>query len=219
MKRVLLLLVFFLLVVKVSYPLPSDSAINQTINPSYRESSYFSDSLGSDGINIFFEKDNKDVVGNILPWLIALLIGLISAIVNWKVSQRQIKNSKEIVKVEINASNIANKRQDWINTLRDYISELISLRLSLTYKIKDEKFGDVKFYELPEFIKLLTIVTKIDLLLNLKEPDSLFLIQNIRKFTMVTNNDFTELGFDTSIILDITKKILKNEWERIKKPE
>ena len=162
--------------------------------------------------------DNR-FFNDVLPWIVALIIGVLSALVNWQISKRHLQNSKELVKLEINASNISNKRQIWITELRDRISDLISIRLSLTYKIKYDKIGDTKLYEIPEYLGMISKVTELELMLNPNESDSQLLIQNIRKFVEVTNNDFFELSFETSSIIDITKRILKSEWERVKRGE
>ena len=72
-----------------------------------------------------------------MPWIGALIIGLLSVLVNFWVAHRlrqsnernltrQIENAKEITLSQFKSTIATKNRQDWINELRNAISDAIS---------------------------------------------------------------------------------------------
>ncbi|MBP1640754.1 MAG: hypothetical protein H6Q17_2337 [Bacteroidetes bacterium] len=57
-----------------------------------------------------------------MPWIVAFLIGFSSAIINILVSKNQRKISIQAINKDILSKN----RQEWINTLRDSVSQYLS---------------------------------------------------------------------------------------------
>jgi hypothetical protein len=118
-----------------------------------------------------------------IPWIVALLLGVSTLVLTNRQIRlskesidKQINTSKEIAQLELNKSVKSFNRQQWINSLRDCISEYLSL--IETYKsnyenakIMNELVGFTKNITSASEIKKLGI--KIELMLNPEEEKSI----------------------------------------------
>ena len=105
----------------------------------------------------------------------------------------------------------AQMRQAWINKLRELLAELTSK--SLHYYVagfedrSDEEYQRVKFLE-----------THIQLMLNPNEDDhqrlEMLMRRMVNSLDRERNDEFRDLY---PKVLDLSRKILKREWDRVKK--
>ncbi len=155
-------------------------------------------------INILKDKNNITILAIVVPWVFAFLTLVISF---WSTRI----NSKNGL-LNINKTVLSENRQKWINDLRESVSEYIAVHSLLEKGTSDPK-SDI------EQIKNLTFLqTKIMLMLNPNEESSLKLTEEMAKISKPkkdrTDIDATEVK---AKIMVLTQKILKTEWERVKK--
>jgi len=143
--------------------------------------------------NISNKPNNRPLWENNMPWLIALLIGLLSFIGNlWtsfilrhsneniietskETALKQIEAEKDTSLRQINANIALNNRQEWINELRHLLSEFLTYSMFLTSK--NSKENQSKYVEKFVFAKV-----KIELLTNLDKPEQQVLLKTIESF-------------------------------------
>jgi len=137
----------------------------------------------------------------------------------------QIKSSKEILEKQIASADknaelifrqnvLSSNRQDWINTLRDIVSEIIAIVgiLGIKKTIPYDVFKDLD-----------QLITKAELMVN-PEKDKDFVKaltqMKLALFESVdADADLNKLWDSKEVVLDYAKKTLKTEWERVKKGE
>jgi hypothetical protein len=146
-----------------------------------------------------------------MPWIVALIIGLIS----FYFGDRQIKVQRNLKTSEI--------RQQWIDNVRNSISDYLAKIEHYSVIIsayKDDKEKLKTIVQDPVQQEIYSLINKIVLLLNPNEKPSKDLINNISKYTKSVfgehEGDLTQEQLKQNI-LDVTKLILKTEWERVKK--
>lgn len=127
-----------------------------------------------------------------------------------------------IARRQIRANTITGFRQEWINTLRNEISELFS-------QLETEAFlkttGDPK--SASRYIEITRSISKIHLLLNPKEPDHIELMNRIDAANLALrpgkdgiNHEYAKNYSDSAnLILMQAQIVLKREWKRVKKFE
>jgi len=106
---------------------------------------------------------------------------------------------------------IADKRQDWINDLRDTISEYLAI-CSVVVDMKEDDNIDEKVE------RYTFLIRKISLMLNPNEKKSKELfdkIEEMKEFLMMRGEQW-EFENLSDKITSVTQKILKEEWERVK---
>lgn len=164
-----------------------------------------------------------------MPWLTAFLIGAITLYLghrqlksNEGILREQINSARDIARLDFNKTVISGNRQEWINTLRENVSEYLGLtesRSSIFWGIADS----AKYQELSQanLASILRLEAKIVLMLNSTEEESKELIRILRLYTRSTFNKSVEQTKEelNQRTIELTKKILKSEWERVKKGE
>lgn len=133
-----------------------------------------------------------------------------------------------IARAQIRASVLSANRQQWINTLRDAIADCqTKAQISFTEthlassEVTSSAADDKGHYEALKTMYFL--VKKMALLLNPYEEDHmqlLSLLQELESFCVHgnPNDDVSHRRLQDSITL-IARKILKREWQRVKKGE
>lgn len=176
--------------------------------------------------NYNIKTPDKSNWSDIMPWVVALFIGLLTVITgrlqiisSEKIIFKQIESAKEIAQQDFNKTVISGNRQEWINKLRDNLSEYLARVESYSIETKNTNIDTRLLSE--ELIKILTLEIKIVLLLNSKEENSQNLIKYLGLFSScLTGKSITETPeVLKTMITNVTKKILKTEWERVKKGE
>lgn len=118
-------------------------------------------------------------------------------------------------------------RQDWINSFRKDISLIVThcsaLHAYASIKHTNSTRNEEVVWKetLPMMTEANSAISRIDLMLNLKETDHLLLSTSLRNLEKAITNS-QQLEKVGEILVQITvnsKKILKYEWERVKQGE
>ena len=143
-------------------------------------------------------KFDINIISSILS---SILIPIIIGFITYIIAKKQIINT-----------GVTQFRQQWINSLRDTLSTFISLA-EYTNVIENK----IKIKE--AFREITAAEFKIELLLNPLEEDHNKLIEKMRKIRdliyFFPDNDTLDTHIDE--LLEISKKILKREWNVVKK--
>jgi hypothetical protein len=180
------------------------------------------------------------------PWVIALSIGILTALVtligtfvNRSVAIsginasaenaiKQINNAQEINLHQFNATLKTNNRQDWINELRTTMSEFMSncSRINLEFQNPGENSKE-KIKEIHEKITLNR--TRLILMLDPKKPSHEELLNYMKDFVNLVDyhvlnyrgniNDYKNLEFiqKSTLMIENARELLYAEWQKIQK--
>ncbi|MEW7291051.1 hypothetical protein [Aquimarina sp. 2304DJ70-9] len=145
-----------------------------------------------------------------------------------KTVDAQIKSSKEILEKQINSADknaelifrqnvLSNNRQNWINKLRDVISEMMPLvsHMGLTKVVPHEEYK--KFQQLIFTAELMVNPEKDKNFIDALKKLRITMLKATKKDAV--ESDLQELWKCQIDVLELTKKTLKTEWERVKKGE
>jgi hypothetical protein len=127
--------------------------------------------------------------------------------------REQIAAQVQIAGQDIRAEVLSGNRQRWINTLRDSISEFVSLAVIL----HTEKQNANDFLVTSQ--RFLQVRTQISLLINPKEDDHRELndlLEQTVTSVLEPEKSKRQLPEVRPDIIIISQKILKREWERVK---
>lgn len=161
-----------------------------------------------------------------MPWIVAFLIGLLSAGVNFWVAhrlrqsneknlQRQIESSNNIALTQFKTTIATKNRQDWINELRHELCDLLAAFTSSTG-------SDVTREELSKFMdRILYSKSKIQLLINNQKPEQKDLEDKIEalfntyieKKGKLENVEFATLR---QAVINSGRKLFDLHWSKIK---
>jgi hypothetical protein len=115
---------------------------------------------------------------------------------------------------------ISNHRQDWINALRDDLAEFTKLLEAMGYAIRDymQDSAEHEDKKREARIALLFVYERIKLRLNRTEDLHIDLERKLREF--LDNPLLERLEDRTKIdeVIDLSRIVLKREWEVIKYP-
>lgn len=170
-------------------------------------------------------------INEYMPWVVALVIGILTVLVNvlifknqQKITLKNLEVQTELSKLAIKKDILSKNRQEWINTLRNDISSYLSShelsKLIIQYNKKGKEtppeYGE-------EFRKFQLLEYKINLLLNPNEDKSKRLIELMIQLNKSTDyyskSKEDKYEKNKNEIIKITQSILKEEWERVKKLE
>lgn len=149
----------------------------------------------------------------ITTWLTAnqllvfsLLVPTISAIVAWVSAwystRRAMRTEQSKLKFQ-STLKISEFRQNWINELRDTMSDFQSHGVLPG----NDPTKDREFYRLG---------TKIELLMNPEDPDYQDLSRMMYRFLIDSESEDSAKYGNNAEFVEICQKILKREWERLK---
>ncbi|UPQ80208.1 hypothetical protein M0M57_05075 [Flavobacterium azooxidireducens] len=174
-----------------------------------------------------------------LPWISALFIGIISAIINFYIAhklrksnernlerqlasnernfQLQIEASKEIKILEIR-SNIGTKnRQDWLNDLTQTLSEYLSSVSLIVPKLEIEELK-------PLIYRASLSKAKLELLLSQEKAEQKRLFDSIQKIYNICveretiENHTSQLVKARTEVIESARELFKFHWSKIKNP-
>lgn len=184
--------------------------------------------------NISDKTDNLSFWDKNLPWIIALLIGIISALINLFIAyrlrqsndrniQRQIDGSKDITLIQFKSTIASKNRQEWINELRHATSELISESIQITYEMIANKEQHNK-ENIKKHLQILVYnKAKIEMLLNDSKPEQKKLIENINVVFKecisaedVNKFDADRLAEANKQTIEAARHLFGIHWEKIK---
>lgn len=232
MSKKLLFLILFLLLTyhnirPISDSLKDNNIKNDLVSSIPQEDTLFHSgriSINSDNVNNF--------VNHFLPSLVAIIISLIAIGGNYLISNRQLrfskeqfetqlKSAKETLQQQIDASKHSTElefrskvrsfnRQNWINDLRNVISELsASIVIFVSRDFTPEKVQQIIY-----------LITKAELMLNANDSRDQGLIYKLKEYKLLILSkdiDASKVSSKMREIISDTQVILKSEWERVKK--
>lgn len=195
---------------------------------SQRDTIYVIEQCYNNKVGFDLEKD--------MPWIGAILLGLLSVLTNLFINKQlrksnkensvlQLSQSKEFLlkqlefanksmQLEFNKTVLSGNRQVWINDLRENISKILSniFVISLKQNITNQEFENLRF-----------LIIKVELMLN-KEADNDFILSlnELEKCCLdiiMTNRTFSDLDTYVDSLKHHAQITLKTEWERVKKGE
>lgn len=185
-------------------------------------------------IEILTSKEKKE--SNNMPWIIALIVGvltfianIIASIVNRRISLGTIQTNKEIAIHQFNSTLKTKNRQDWIDNVRDTLSVFVSNCVKVNIEIQDpsETENRDKIKDIHEKIVLNRI--KLQLLLNPEKELHNSILNLISEFIDILDkhmlnyeNGLQKYDNDEFIsayikIAESGRKLLYNEWQKIQK--
>ncbi len=131
-----------------------------------------------------------------------------------QIADKQIDSSDATAELNFRQNVLSVNRQNWINTLRDIMSEAISLfdYCALTKSVSIDDYKKINSY-----------LMKAELMVN-PEKDKNF-IESLQKLSSglllvtIKKKEYKELTPDKEEVIKLTKQTLKTEWERVKKGE
>lgn len=185
------------------------------------------DTLNVQNLNSINGQDNFSDKN--IPWIVALFIGIFSALINLLISrklmisnernlQRQIDSSKQQTIIEYKATIAVKNRQEWINDLRQCLSELLTSSALSTPNMK--AYADYNKNAEKVFLNF----SKIELLLNGKKPEQVDLIDSLTTLVNVLlmgNEEFSNEHYKEAKdkVVTSARKLFEIHWNKIKKLE
>ena len=150
-----------------------------------------------------------------------------------KSQEKMASNNADRLRAQSRSENLAKNRQDWINNLRVEVANFLSVTheiYNLSGDIKDPKIRGVtdievmnswekhnikadKFYSF--LAKARFHESNIKLLLNPKEEDSMELAESMDELIKSAFSN-ANIYRGSMRVIDVSRKILKFEWERVK---
>lgn len=138
----------------------------------------------------------------------------------------------ELQRTKTRVDILSKNRQDWINTLRNTLAEYISAALALAELKKlrraidsdlshaDGAVVDWNYRVHAAIAETVRLKAKIALLSNPAEEDFQKLMEAVAQVQQAAqSNDALSLSENSDSLVAISQKILKNEWERVKRVE
>ncbi len=118
------------------------------------------------------------------------------------------ENAKLAARLEA-AKKLTDSRQNWIDQLRQDMSEFLALA---SLKSRKSTVGEGLSDE--QFFRLVSLMTRIEMRMNPKDKE----YSNLHAGMMscVANKEAAELGGSSAQLVDTCQKILKKEWEVLK---
>jgi len=160
-----------------------------------------------------------------IPWIIALIIGILTVVVNIYLSKKlresaernlnlQLNNAKEITIAQLKGTVATKNRQEWINELRHNITEVLTHSLFL---IANDDTPDTNSEKLT---KIIFAKFKIELLINDQKPDQVELMDKIQNLVEEIGaqkkmDEIKIINFRQDII-NASRKVFGTHWQKIK---
>ena len=183
-----------------------------------------------DKINIEDTSEKKENQSSNMPWVAALIIGILSAFINILVADRlkksnernidrQLNNAKELALAEFGATLGTKNRQDWIDRLRDSLSEFISLSAMINVEMSSAETNNDKVKGL--FQQMNYNKAKIAMLINIDKPEQKEVIDQVYKMVSISfkskeDYDASEFKKIEDDLLIASRKLFGIHWKIIK---
>lgn len=134
--------------------------------------------------------------------VIAALVSALSAVLAYQNGRRQIDAQRELMLAQ-SAHKVAEFRQNWINELRECLSTFQSIGTTPEIDPRSN----------PDFYKM---GTKIELLMNPLDEDYASLKDVMYKYLDSSDATLGEKYANNPEFVDVSQRILKREWDRLK---
>jgi len=188
------------------------------------------------------EKKSKSWYENsAMPWIMALLVSILTIIVNILIAKnnlktskinldrqlqmtkeltlRQINNAKEIAFTEFKATINSKNRQDWINELRSCISEFLTQCAMINIEMANNSDNLEKIK--PYFEVIVKNKSRIAMLINLEKEEQKAILKPINDMMSVSFSpendwDVEKYKIYEDELLNATRNLLQLQWVKIK---
>lgn len=156
----------------------------------------------------------------LLSVLVALAAVVIGPCISLKVAKRQAETSREIATLQARTGVLSKNRQDWINSLRNEIAGFLSSVTAINLELsKDPPVFSSEFYKHATQMRL--HYAKTQLHINPKESEHKDLVDKMHAvmdccLTFDTQQKSGELNKLSNELVEISQRILKSEWIRVK---
>jgi len=171
-----------------------------------------------------------------MPWIAAIIIGLLTVLANYiisdqnrklniEVSEKELENSKEIalaqianakeaMELDFNKTVLSGNRQLWIKDFREIISLILSKTMTKTLKknISADEYESFKFLLIKAELMLDPIIDK-EIIVFLTE------FENCCLEILMENKELQELEQFNNTLINITQIKLEKEWSKVKSAE
>lgn len=234
MKQILLLLI--LLMPIYCFPIKIDSLRNDKFNMkdlTAQDNKFeISDNLGV--VNYSSSDDEK--LADKMPWIVALIISILSFILNYLLTkitikasslnlEKQIQSTKDIAITDFKARLKTQNRQRWLDDLREDLSEYLAYSAISRAKLAEaesEKIAMNTFDIVGEEFKMM-VKYKVKLLtkLNLQHPEQEIVAEKINllfKKGFVSTKDFPaseHINLENELLADM-RELVDIHWTKIK---
>lgn len=183
-----------------------------------------------DKLEIIDTSEKQENKSSNMPWVVALIIGILSALINiWvadrlkksneKNIDRQLSNATELALAEFGATLGTKNRQDWIDRLRESLSEFISLSAMINVEMSSDKPDNDKVKG--HFQQMNYNKAKIAMLINTDKPEQKDVIDQVYKMISISLNPKED--YEASKFLKIeddllaaSRKLFGIHWKIIK---
>jgi hypothetical protein len=151
----------------------------------------------------------------LLSLVVAALAVFVGPLVSWHVTRLQIRASLRSANKQI----LAPMRQQWIESLRDLISELVSEAHHLYVAAADEDSDEGAVANESVRRRMRFLVQKIDLMVNPSEEPHQELVEQLGRLVSAADRrgvgaaDFAGLH---AAVTDTSRRVFKQEWNRIR---
>jgi len=236
MKRYLLLVVFFLFFKMIC-------SSNNSYFPTKKiliDNQKYSLLLKEDTLHVLLDQQNESTANfdwqKNMPWIGAVLIGILTVIASLIISRRtritnnentsqqlnitkeialkQMENQNKNFQLDFNKTVLSGNRQSWINELRHLISKILSITLiiSVRQNMSHEEYEELRY-----------LITKAELMLNdTKDQKIISALKDLESCCLdiqMKIKDVSDLIKYDEKVKSLIKITLKTEWERVKKGE
>eukprot|EP01093_Parvamoeba_rugata_P002527 TRINITY_DN13108_c0_g1_i1.p1 TRINITY_DN13108_c0_g1~~TRINITY_DN13108_c0_g1_i1.p1 ORF type:complete len:156 (-),score=30.54 TRINITY_DN13108_c0_g1_i1:61-528(-) len=152
-----------------------------------------------------------------MPWIVALIIGLLSVLANYIIANQLRKTTKENLNTEYKATIASKNRQDWINEVRHTLTEFLSSALFLSNIDHTEIDENNRFLE-----KLISSKSKLELLVNDSKTEQKDLLNSVENLLTLVTNDGKDPNFATKVrnsrnqTIKVARVLFNIHWKKIK---
>lgn len=153
--------------------------------------------------------------------LVAGLAIVVTPLVNWIVSKRQMQTALAVAQKQV----IAPMRQKWIDALRDRVAEIISTThwyyvagADQSTILSEEADADEQAAAQSQLVerKVIFLLNQVDLMLNPKEIDHIELLAALNQLRNAAFTSATDFPNAVIVANKRCKAVLKREWDRLK---
>ena len=152
-------------------------------------------------------------LGSVAVALVAVIVGPWVAL---RTSRHQAEAAQATANLQARVTVLSANRQAWINELRAEIAGFVSIAVLIDVDWLKHQTKD----EIATFTKQLSLhLAKITLLINPNEADHALLARHMTDFAASALSKEHPTRVTLAEIIELAQKILKREWERVKRFE
>lgn len=170
---------------------------------------------------------------NNMPWIISLVISILTVGINIYLSRinqktaiqnvnSQIDSSKNLALLQFKTTLNTKNRQEWINEVRHSTSDFLANAALFNVVLYSNEKEEERFKTLmPHFEKMFYYKNKIAMLLNANKPEQKDLLDSVESIVIICSNpkkdiDATAFRLKEAEIIKFSRVLFEKHWEKIK---